>query len=489
MRVLTDIIKSSTDYIKSLSIPIDVMEGSVIKDVVVDVPAKEFQRLYALLDLYQRMQTLDGFININTSYKKIIGEILNIGEIGVTTICSIGLDNLIGNFGVIRKSALEATGNVRFYFGDNLKKTITTDVIVATADVEPIVFTVVSNRIDVIPIIEAITNRCYIDCEVKCTQKGRIGNVPTGAIQRVVGISATVINLNLSSDFTNGRDKETDEALIIRAKNLFIGRDKGTRFGYINLANSIDYIDSANTIDYRDSEFKRGLGNCDLCFAGIKVSPEVKNTYIYGQVPELVLSYQPVLSISSVKSDNEIINPSNYLLIKDVGEFSGSIKGRDKIVFIDSDDLAGTFIEVSYIYNSLVYDLQNIVDNDNNRILGVDVLVRQGIERKLDFDLQIIYFNNNDNVLTNVEIVSTLEGYLGVKELGEGCDLSDLVAIILGIENVDRLILVNSNIKYSESTVNLLTTTDVDLVTLGRIGVLNKEYLRLGKVVINGVLI
>jgi len=176
-------------------------------------------------------------------------------------------------------------------------------------------------------------------------------------------------------------------------------------------------------------------------------------------------------------------------LIKDVGEFSGSIKGRDKIVFIDSDDLAGTFIEVSYIYNSLVYDLQNIVDNDNNRILGVDVLVRQGIERKLDFDLQIIYFNNNDNVLTNVEIVSTLEGYLGVKELGEGCDLSDLVAIILGIENVDRLILVNSNIKYSESTVNLLTTTDVDLVTLGRIGVLNKEYLRLGKVVINGVLI
>lgn len=472
MRQFNNIVDDAKAYIKTLNVSLDIMEGDVFKDIIIDAPAKEFQRIYALLDLYQSLQTFDGFLRITESYKAELANAIGVNTQIIEAIMSAGLDNLVSNFGVYRKPATYASGIVRFYFEKSGTKTINKDVAVRTLGTEIIVFTTSVNTAYTTQ--DDTTGRHYIDCTVSCLTAGRIGNVPAGTVVALDGVVTdcnTVININ---DFSGGIEIETDQSLVNRAKTTFIGRSKGTRYGYENLLLDYDAVQFALVVDYKDDSFKRGLGECDIVFVG-EEQTIATDTFVWSTGRELVLSKQPVISITQGGAGTPILR-------KDSGEYANSIMGRDKVTVSGISE--GASITVNYIYNGLVKKLQDVIDMDTNRIIGVDATVKVGVKVLLGISIPVLYFESSltdSTNITNNAIESAIGAFLDTGNLGEGCDISDLISVISNVNNVDRVGIGAMTFKVGEDTSRYITDSKF-INAQGRILVNPLEYLRKGSI-------
>jgi uncharacterized phage protein gp47/JayE len=256
-----------------------------------------------------------------------------------------------------------------------------------------------------------------------------------------------------------GNDQETNVDYAKRLMSVFKSRNVGTQIGLLEVvlaqANVIDaYIaDVGDPIMLRDG----GLGGkvdvyvqAESGFAGSITDEDFTYTGI-----DYTFLHQPAISITTVKVNNALVSPTTYQLIKDVGLYADSTRATDKLHFLSgvspSDD-----VKVSYVYNALFNDVQDLLDSDLYHIAGIDVLVRGAIESLIDvtgtIKIQIGYvFTDVRDIISN-QIIA----YIDNKNIGAQIVYGDVLNIIHDTPGVADLLPLSRLSRRTEGTASTI---------------------------------
>lgn len=481
------------DEIKLINSSMDVQQGHVIKDVVVDAPGQEFRHAYVLVDYVNTIKSLDGILGIldDAGYKEDLRIALDLDTTeDVDVLISSDLDDLASVMGVTRKAAVSAKYMQRFYRTDNNSGnplTIPVGTTVKTAD-GSVVATVLASAAQ-IPVLDTTTGLYYVEEVVTVTIAGSSGNVAIGALKQ---LSPQIIEASSTSNtvlLTGGVDEETDEALIDRIRIVRKGRNLQTESGLLSIAlgtaedSPLSFQDALVVGPSNALMTRAYAGAVDIYTVGKNIQYVQERIYHSGGGTSYTLGYQPVESVISV--DGSVSGALVFVTTLDTtSAVWGSTHAYTRIEVAGGVD--GEILTVTYRVDQAIIDAQRLMDSDEDfTIPGADILFRQGSMATIDISVQVFYFGARTQGNVEADIQSDLAAFFDggttsnnvaktAKKLGENVDWSDVVAIITAVDDVDRITLTGTNgIRFYKNSVR--TYSDP-------ISIADNEYARLGTV-------
>jgi len=392
-----EIVSTMIEQLKLVQPNLDTKPGTVSRDLFIDLPADQLEKLYRLVSMVSDKQSPD-------------------------TAMGVDLDRYAANYGIIRNSGSAATGIVIFTIN-----TINTDIPIPAGSVitskSGVTFKTIGNyffsasdrgrhaatatRMRRALQNVGISDKYAIEIPIQAIRTGTAGNL--GSYQLVthqLDFDMNVVNLSSTG---GGSNQETDAQFRARISSVFSGANTGTANGYRNAilgvggvsdtlvvqpGNSLMLRDGTEIIEINDGT-KRIIssgtgGKVDVYLLGknlVEVSDsfiftdssgvgkinDERNDYILGQgdldptltseerrllaIANKVLPLQPVSSIVSISGTSSgILSPKtisdtgvisgNYELIKDVNpDTGGSPFGFDRLHFISgSKNVSGESI-------------------------------------------------------------------------------------------------------------------------------------------------
>ena len=150
---------------------------------------------------------------------------------------------------------------------------------------------------------------------------------------------------------------------------------------------------------------------------------------------EYVLNNQPVISINSVTgivSGNAYTfeDGTDYIFVKDTtSDYRQSAKALDKIVWLNGGIKPdnNTIYNINYSANQLISTIQATLDNEDNYLLGSDVLVREGEIVYLQIALDVTTYSGINPISSETQIKNAIQAYINNLKLGEKVEQSDIV--------------------------------------------------------------
>lgn len=328
-RTYDEIVQSIRNNIYERDPRVDSKAGTFVSDVLVQPQADELAAAYIdmkIMEINQSILTATGY----------------------------DLDRLGMNYFTYRHAGTKASGRVRFFIKNSNKYGVTKDAFpeevsipeglevatAATATSDQLVFKTLSSAYmtqqqmwDMANTDESTGYR-YIELPIECEAVGSAGNVEAGEVSAfysdtVEGIVAVYNSLAL----TGGSDNEDDNSLRMRIMLSVLGASICTKNGYLKWVIQKDNVNDAFVVGagdylmYRDGGYINAAGSYTYGLGGmvdIWVRGELPITYTnqftvttsyktgigqegdYEGVPchDLVLDFQPVLQIVSIKSAN-----------------------------------------------------------------------------------------------------------------------------------------------------------------------------------------
>lgn len=384
-----EIVLNMIDFIKVVLPDADTKFGSVIRDLMIDLPASQISLLYDELGKISNLQSL-------------------------RLVAASDLDKLAQNFGATRKSATKSSGLALMTFssipavvnisggslitasnGATFKVQNGISVNPAQANAYKSIAVKYQNDLSFL----GITDQYAVEISVQASTAGASGNISKYAINRtsIPGVS----NVTNVFPFTGGFNQEDDATFRNRVLAIFSGSNIGTALGYRNLALSNTSVSDALVISPGDPLMTRDGtqvvenadgtstvvsegtgGKIDIVILGSIIS-EFTDTFIYrdksnnndptNSANDIVLGQiasdtnktitqkriddiaagsvpaQPVrelLEITATLSGTNFIPKNidnlgritgNYELIKDTGNFGGSPWGFDKFHWVSNN--------------------------------------------------------------------------------------------------------------------------------------------------------
>lgn len=386
IRSADEIILNMIELLKVLQPSADSKPGTVIRDLLIELPASQLSLVYDELANVSNLQSL-RFVS------------------------GVDLDNLLSNYGLTRKSATKSSGLALFTFN-----AIPASVAINKGD---LVFSsngtsfVVSNGISVNPsnsnLYRSIATKYQTDLDflnisdtfaievtVQATTPGSTGNISKYGLIRTA--TPGVSNVTNIFPFTGGGNQEDDASFRNRGLAIFSGSSTGTALGYRNTALTDSGVLDALVIEPGDPLMTRDGtivvknddrtytiisegtgGKVDIIILGNRLTEYTdsfiyqdksnnndptneKNIFVLGQISgdenktinrrridniaNGVLPAQPVEELLEVTASSSGSNfkaktidnlgriSGNYELIKDTGLFRGSPFGFDKFHWI-----------------------------------------------------------------------------------------------------------------------------------------------------------
>lgn len=218
--LITNILRSSEKA--------DVLPGQVLRDLVVNAPST------IMSDIYNKINQL----SINQSISN------------ANLMTTEDLDNLVSNFGIKRKGATNAFGQVVFYtptlptanvtipagtsLGTNIGTT-TTEITFSTQF--DVVFNVALQGVYFNP----NTGNYEISVNVVADNPGTTSNVGPFTITKIRNGNFP-FNVTNKNSATGGVDQESNNDLAVRSLNILLGSNVGTKTGYAGLVSSQNNI-------------------------------------------------------------------------------------------------------------------------------------------------------------------------------------------------------------------------------------------------------
>ncbi len=387
IRSSDEIILNMLELLKILQPSADFKSGTVIRDLMIELPASNLSLIYDELSNTSNLQSL-------------------------RTVSGADLDNLLSNYGLSRKSPAKSSGVALFTF-NVLPATIAInrgDLVTASNGLS----FAVSNGLSINPANSnayrsiatkyrndldflGISDLYAVEVTVQATTPSSTGNISKYGLTKTT--TAGVSNVTNIFSFSGGSDQEDDASFRNRGLAIFSGSNAGTALGYRNTAltdsNVLDAIviepgdalmtrDGSVVVKNTDGTFtivSEGTGGkVDIIILGTRLfeftdsfiyqdksnnndPTNTKNIFVLGQIPadanktisrrriddikNGVLPSQPVEEILEVTGslsgsnfqaksiDNLGRVSGNYELIKDTGAFAGSPFGFDKFHWIN----------------------------------------------------------------------------------------------------------------------------------------------------------
>lgn len=425
IRTSDELIQQAINYITAWRPDVDTSVGTLVKDIVVDVPA-------TILGLaYQDLQQIQKASSINY----------------IDELTDSQVEDLAANYGLTRKQGSYATGIVTFikYSRPDTPITVgasdgTGGVAVSTLKNDNGVsysFTTVETKQFTPENADSLYNpekeRYELNITIQADGIGTGFNVAANAIKVFSGIDGIddIINYNACQ---GGLDVETNVQLAERIKTAAQARLLGTIPGYKTLVDSFEQVVDSSIVDTTMVDYIRNTyGNeIDVIIIGTQVQAYTATANISDGIT-YILPTQPVISINSVVGEYggeqvTFIENTDYRFVKDTtSDYRYSAKAQDKIYWLQDGRQPSGDYTIQYSANKLIIDLQQTLDSEETHLLGSDVLVREGIEIPVQMALEVNTYSGTNPTSTEIQIKNVIQQYVNNLKLGEKLEQSDIV--------------------------------------------------------------
>lgn len=431
-RSFSEIVNSILERLRLTQPNLDTKPGTVSRDLFIDIPADQLEKLHSSLLLVAEKQSpelasgrdLDRWAN-NFGISRSSGAPSN--GLAVFTTNDISTDLPIpANTGVIARNGLQfkTIGNYIMSVSEKNR------------------FSANASRLRSALNLAGISDSFAIEVPVRAVNPGTSGNISSfQLIEHNLPDSLKITNLK---SFNGGSNTESDAAFRSRVFAIFSGSNTGTAFGYRNAAVSIDGVndavviepgntlmlrDGTETIQVNDGTFRilnSGTGGkVDLYILGKQLeeiiesyiftdksgsgnASDERNDFILGQStidPTLtseerrvkafkngVLPLQPVDTIISV------IGSSSGILSEQSTDSNGVVSGNYELIKDDNVDTGGSpfgFDKIRFISNQKEVDAESIIKQSFN---SVDSLRFSGTSELLNVFQNISIVGENSTV-------------------------------------------------------------------------------------------
>jgi len=469
--IITDAINSITAKNTSMGTAAG-RSGSVVRDIVVDVPAEEFSRVYEDQDLLKKLQSVNY----------------------VDDLTEDELDDLASNYDLTRIQGTSSSGVVTFKvrdFGSPADGYVDIEIPAGSEISAPetstrsrITFTTTATvtmyASSYGSYFNAATGYYEIQANVGAATVGADTNVSSGQINEIVSVPVTVVAVTNASAFTGGTDVETNTELASRIKERLKGNNKGTKSGYKNTVDDNTGVEDSIVIGPNDTEMTRNQfgGSVDVVVVGTDAGT-VTDSFTYTDSLVFTLLNPPFISLTSISAiplGDAVARPlvaGEYSVTEDSSAYAGSTQEQTKVtVTIALKPYSA--VSVTYSKNQLIVDLQTTIDTDENHIIAADILIKEAILITLDISFSITIFSGYDLDEVIGDVKSYVTAQIASTVLGAKIDKSDVVSWAYsasdGIDSVDLSTLI--------FTADDVIVSEVDASKL--------EYTRVGTMLING---
>lgn len=133
-------------------------------------------------------------------------------------------------------------------------------------------------------------------------------------------------------------------------------------------------------------------------------------------------------------------NPVSYYWVNDITTNQGSPLSGSGIAWIDSGGSGpplpanGTLIPVTYNYNSLISDLNDLMQQV--RLVGSDCLVHAAAPALVSINIVVIYGIDQNVSVVNSAITTALETYFSTQQFLGAIRASDVIQTVMGVSGV-----------------------------------------------------
>lgn len=422
-----------------------------------------------------------------------------------TTMSDEALDALAANVFAYRRQGQRASGTVRLFFSAAITASITTDTVfrstegVAFSPVSNVSFTANQMRLN------SDGDRFFVDVAVEAVQPGETGNVLRATIVSIEDGPTDVIEVSNPSPFVGGLDRETNAQFAARLPNAISLRALVNKPGIAQvITDAFEQVTAIQPIGFGDPEmdrdllvgsglslggesfddvggvhigghadiYVRTLSNVEESITLISVNGDVRPNIVLGRAAandeESAPDFQaPVLSVMSV----ELADPAtgiclgvvlergvDYEVVQELPAFAFSVRGVVRITLLESSPNYATIFEgsgrsivVTYLTNPDIATIQEFVDDDANRPVCANVLVRSFAPVFMDVD--VTYFATpteklaaDEDEATEDVVVAAITTFLGRVENADGFNIDDLYRVLydLSIQRVNKPIAVRT---------------------------------------------
>lgn len=339
LRQTIDIQQTYIEDVLKVNPNIDVKPGTITRDVHINPPSDEFERLYIIQDFMHRSQsflTLLAFDDpyntgisapvLTTPNKLRLKEALLISDENaaqVQTLIDDAFTKLAGNVNYTRKQAQKAIGQALFYTKRVPTKNATINAggiiqTVSDSSNPAIQFTVLTdftlNITQLSNYYNAALNRYEVTLDIQAINPGEAGNVSAGLITLVSSGIDSVFAVTNPNPTQFGQDLESNNSLAQRAVLAFVSVDSGTAAGYLATTLGTPYVQRAQIITAGDPLMQRDLDSLRLTHTFGKVDIYVQGSVSATYTDNFGFSYNsaknaPTLIISANDYSFSVINP------------------------------------------------------------------------------------------------------------------------------------------------------------------------------------
>lgn len=433
---------------------IDTSIGTFVGDTVV-LPLAVLREILDKTSLFvQSGFSLDSLLQILEDPEKIqdIATALDITPQEVVSSLRNILENIAKDYGITRYSAQTATGIV-YYIPTNFDigvYTVSTNLRVKSVFglfYEPEVaqvFTVTNENADsfYVPFLGSHA----FPVRVRCTTPGRVGNIGPQQIDFSFGHYlgtqwARAINI---TPIIGGRDLESDRELVERIKSKWTGTNLGTFSGYKNLLKQYNVTD-VYIAGPGDPFMKRAVtGAIDIYIRDYTVltdvitilldSPILNGEQRTFKVKDLLPEYMYVRNV--VSTDSSII----IEIVQDNSDlWKWSTRANDIITIKNESGSSINSLSVNVTYNATLTEIQKVLDLDENRILGLDVLVREAWPLNFRVSFSIVPMPGYSRSNVTPRVIESIQRYVTSLRLGAKVAKSDLINVVEDVSGVDTV--------------------------------------------------
>ena len=423
-RSFSAIVQSMKAYIFNKNSSLDLSEGTITNDIIISAPAQELESLYVQDE--------------NTSMAQ-----------SIETASDLAMDVIAANAGLVRKSARKAVGGVTFFSYSTPVSDITipagtTVSTVPSSTAAGIQYTTTRTVTMYSKLgasyLNPLTGYFEIQVEIEAVTGGTDGNVGGGTIVSIIGVLAGVNGCYNTYSVLGGIDTETTASLKVRIAERWSGPILGTESGILTTILAQGGVQDASVVAHGDTG-RDDFGAVDVFIKGMTYRNQNDLfTTSTATFSNLMLSKQPVIlnGISLVQaSATGLFSTTAYQLTKDVGLYGGSVLAQDMVQWVSAPGSGSGTIYVTYNYNGLVEDLQNIFNKTNKDILNTNLLIKQATEVPIDVTCNMKILAGFDAVSTQALVQTQLAQFFNDVTIGEQIQQSDVVGIIVNTPGVD----------------------------------------------------
>jgi uncharacterized phage protein gp47/JayE len=426
VKSLQAILNTMKSYIAARYSTLDTSEGSMVSDIVIGAPAQEMALLY------QQDQ--------NTSDNQ-----------ALSTANEGGLNIHGANLSAPRLSANPSQGVVTFFSYTQPTNDITipagTTVSTAPGSGGTAVSFSTLRDVTMFAIMAASylnpdTGLYEIQSNVECSQAGSIGIVGSQAINSLLTSISGISGCYNNTATYGGTDVEDKDVYRQRLSKKWQGNALCTDNGILSLVLAYPGVEGAVLVGHGQS-LRNEYGAIDVYVKGNALAPWTDTFLIDSNAPQqtYTLTKQPISILGAVQTviygaSGSVATPG-FAVLQDTGQYAGSVKGNDMIIW-DSvlPSVLGTCY-ITYMYNKLITDLQNLFTTTANNILNANLLVRQADALPIDITANIKIVAGVDLTSVIFAIQSALALFFNSLDIGAEVQMGDAVREILNTPGVD----------------------------------------------------